>query len=69
MDCCTALTQIECGDYPGCHWNQFECENEMGVSCSGIAEVPKNSRTWLFMGFLLAGFGLTAALRFKKKPV
>jgi hypothetical protein len=69
IDCCTAQTSIECADYPGCHWNTFECENEMGVACSGIAEVPKNSRTWLLVAFLLAGFGLTAALRLKKKPV
>ena len=71
QDCCIETSSVTCTEN-GCFWEYSgikgadECRNESGVDCSGIPEVPTQSKTWLLVAFSVAGLGLALALRFKK---
>ena len=55
-----------------CYWTGDQCQNVQGVDCSGIPEVPKNSRTIVLMSvllFVLIAVGFSQRLKKKRLKI
>lgn len=64
-DCCEIPDALSCADASACTWTSGECRNNPTYSCLlALPDVPKQSRTWIFL-FALPFIGLILFLKRK----